>query len=87
MIAFLCSHCQSPDVIRFGRNRNGTPRGRCKSCDKTFTLETRSRAVTAPKQAAIEAALAEHISQRGIARVLHVSRLTIRNLRKKTQTA
>ena len=84
MIAILCLHCQSPDVIRFGHNRNGTPRGRCKSCGKTFTLETRSRAMTATKQAAIEAALTERISQRGIARTLRVSRLTIRNLRKKT---
>jgi transcription initiation factor TFIIIB Brf1 subunit/transcription initiation factor TFIIB len=43
--------------------------------------------MTAKKEAEILAALQERTSQRGIARVHKVSRLTIRNLRKKTLLA
>jgi transposase-like protein len=70
-------------VIRFGTNRSGTERCRCKSCMTTFTLAPKSRAVTPEKEAAILGALSERISQRGIARALKVSRLTVRQVRKK----
>lgn len=74
-------------MIRFGKNRSGTPRCRCKACAKTFTPAPRSRAMTPQKEQAILGALAERISQRGIARALHVSRVTIRGVRKKTRSA
>ena len=50
-------------------------------------MDPKSRAVTPQKEQAIAAALAERISQRGIARALNVSRDTIRQVRKKTQSA
>ena len=88
MIAIACPHCQNREkVIRFGTNHSGTPRCRCKACGKTFTLSPKSRAVTAEKETAILGALAERISQRGIARALKVSRLTIRQVRKKGHSA
>jgi transposase-like protein len=88
MIAIACPSCQNEErVIRFGINRSGTPRCRCKACGKTFTLAPKSRALTPEKEQAILGSLAERISQRGIARSLKVSRLTIRTLRKKTQSA
>jgi transposase len=88
MIAITCPHCQEREkVIRFGTNESGTVRCRCNACKKTFTLAPKSRAVTPEKEAAILGALAERISQRGIARALNVSRDTIRRVRKKGQNA
>lgn len=60
---------------------------RCKACVKTFTPHPKPRSMTPDKQAAIERALAERISQRGIARQLQVGRQTIRALRKRGQSA
>jgi transposase-like protein len=85
MIAVACPACQEvKEVVRFGTNRSGTPRARCKACGKTFTLAPKSRALTTEKEAAIVRALQERTSQRGIARTLHVSRDTIRAVRKKS---
>lgn len=86
MIALTCNHCQSAEVIRFGKNASGTPRFRCKECGKTWVQNPQSRKLSDAKAAQIVGALAERISQRGIARALKVSRDTIRALRKKTQT-
>lgn len=72
-------------MIRFGKNRSGTPRFRCKACGKTWVENPQSRALSPEKADEIVRALAERISQRGIARALKVSRDTIRTLRKKTQ--
>ncbi len=85
MIVVPCPACASADVIRHGTNPSGTARLRCKSCGKTWTPNARSRALSPEKEAAIVGALAERISQRGIARAMKVSRDTIRALRKKTQ--
>ncbi len=85
MLAIPCPHCGSKNVIRFGTNRSGTVRCRCRGCGKTFTLNPRSRALTSEKEEAICRALQERTSQRGIARTLKVGRQTIRALRKKTQ--
>jgi len=88
MIALSCPHCHgSKNVIRFGTNRSGTARCRCLDCKKTFTPFPRSRALTPEKKAAIERALAERLSQQGIARMLKVGRDTIRQVRKKGHSA
>lgn len=88
MVAIACPHCQQTEpVIRFGTNRCGTQKLRCKACRKVFTPQPRSRALTPEKEAAILRSLAERTSQRGIARALKVSRLTIRQVRKKGQPA
>jgi len=87
MIALSCPHCGNVDkVIKFGTNRSGTARCRCHACKKTFTLSPRSRALTPEKEAAIERALTERISQQGIARMLKVGRDTIRKVRQKGQS-
>jgi transposase-like protein len=57
-----------------------------RACGKTFTLSPRSRTLSPDKQAAIERALSERISQQGIARMLKVSRNTVRSVRKKGHT-
>lgn len=87
MIVITCPHCASPDCIKFGKTDSGTPRCRCHACKKTFALAPKSRALTPDKEKIIVAALQERTSQRGIARLLKISRLTIRNVRKKTPRA
>ena len=84
MLAIPCPHCGSKAIIKFGTNRSGTARCRCRGCGKTFTLNPKSRALTPQKEQQICRALAERTSQRGIARTLKVGRQTIRALRKKT---
>jgi len=83
MIALACPHCESTDIIRFGKNESGSPRLRCKACGKTWSPVPKSRALSAETEAAIVRALGERTSQRGIARTFKVSRETVRALRKK----
>ena len=84
MITVSCPHCGNiKDVIRFGYNRSGTPRCRCGACSRTFTLSPRSRALSPEKEALIERALVEHMPQQRIARMLQVSRNTVRQIGKK----
>jgi transposase-like protein len=73
-------------VVRFGFNRSGTRRLRCQSCRKTWTLQARRRDLTPEKEALIEAALQERLSQRAIARTLKVARTTIREVQKKSRS-
>jgi transposase-like protein len=84
MIALACPYCgNTKDVIKFGTNRSGTARSRCRGCGKTFTPHPHSRAMTPQKQEQILLLLQERVSQRGIARALKVGRQTIRAIRKK----
>jgi transposase-like protein len=88
MVALSCPHCgNKKEVIKFGTNRSGTARCRCLDCKKTFTPQPKSRALTLEKQVAIERALAERVSQQGIARMLKVGRDTIRRVRQKGRSA
>jgi len=86
MVALSCPHCESTDIIRFGKNESGSPRLRCKACGKTWSPAPKSRALSSETEAAIVRALGERTSQRGIARTFKVSRETVRALRKKTQS-
>ncbi len=82
---FSCPACGlSEPVIRFGSNRSGTQRLRCKACGKTWTPHARSRALSAEKEALIAAALQERLSQRAIARTFRVARTKVRAILKKS---
>jgi transposase-like protein len=91
MVAITCPHCaDTKQVIKFGKTAAGSARCRCKACGKSFTLAPKSRELTPQKERLILNALAERISQRGIARALQagqVGRQSVRNVRKKTQGA
>ena len=87
MIALACPHCgDTQKVIKKGTNRNKTARCQCNACRKTFTLNPQPRKTSLEREEMVKAALAERISQRGIARMLNMSRVTIRNIRKKMLT-
>ncbi len=86
MVAHIhsCPHCRAVEpVVRFGTNRSGTERLWCKTCRKAWTPVPINRRVTPEKEAQISAALTERLSQRAVARVLKVSRDTIRKTVKK----
>jgi transposase-like protein len=76
-----CPFCQQAEpVIRHGTNRGGTARFRCRACHKTFTPHPTSRQTTSEMEARIVGALQERLAQRAIARMLKVSRNTIRKV-------
>ncbi len=80
-----CPHCQkSAAVVRFGFTDGGRQRLRCKTCSKTWTPEGPGRRISAEKEALIEKALQERLSQRAIARSLSAGRETIRRVLKKS---
>jgi len=82
---YHCPHCQhSARVVRRGFNRNGTQRLQCQECVKTWSPEGKSRTLSAEKEALIEKALGERLSQRAIARTLGAGRDTVRRVLKKS---
>ena len=79
-----CPQCDTSEpVIRFGFNRCGTQRLRCKACGKTWTPKGRSRQLSPEKEGLIAAALSERLSQRAIARTFKVARSTVQEVLKK----
>ena len=85
---YVCPHCERAEaVVRFGFTENGSQRLRCQACRKTWSPEAKSRRLSAEKQALIEKALGERLSQRGIARALKASRDTIRAVQKKRRSS
>ncbi len=82
---YVCPSCgQSAGVVRRGFNRNGTQRLLCRECGRTWTPEGKSRTISTEKEALIEAALGERLSQRAIARTLSAGRETVRRVLKKS---
>ncbi len=71
-------------MVRFGFTDGGRQRLRCQSCRKTWTPEGPGRRLSAEKEALIEAALGERLSQRAIARTLKCGRETVRRVLKKS---
>lgn len=81
----VCRFCGlSEPVIRFGFNRNGTQRLRCTACRRSWSPEGKSRTLSAEKEALIEKALQERLSQRAIARTLSAGRATVKRVLKKS---
>jgi len=81
---YFCPHCQQSDtVIRFGFNRCGTQKLKCRACRKTFTPLPKTRSLSLEKEQMILATLAERVSLRAIARTFKVSRNTVTALLEK----
>ncbi len=84
-LTYACPHCHgTAPVVRYGKNRSGTDRLWCKACRRAWTpAPNNQRRITPEKEGRITAALSERLSQRAIARMLKVSRDTIRATLKK----
>ena len=73
-----CPHCgKAEPVIKQGKTESGTPRAKCKDCNKTFAINPKSHAVTPEKEAAILRLLEERITIRGICRAVKCGPQTV----------
>ncbi|MDR2203773.1 MAG: hypothetical protein LBE76_05700 [Nitrososphaerota archaeon] len=41
-----CIHCNGKDIVKMGKQTNGKPRCRCKTCGKTFQTQYTSNGAT-----------------------------------------
>jgi len=71
-----CPHCQSENVVRFGKTTGGHRRYRCKDCARTFS-EAPERGHSQEFKEHVLAVYQERASMRGIARTFHISRNTL----------
>jgi transposase-like protein len=79
-----CPHChQSESVVRYGYNRGGSAKCRCKVCNKIFTPKPNLRQTTPQTEQRILRALEERLSIEATARLLQVAKKTIYTVLKK----
>ncbi len=85
MIALPCRKCGSTNIAKNGHTKAGTQKYYCKSCGFSGSLTTKDDE-RAQRQEMIEKLHLERVSQRGIARLLGISRTTIITTLKKSDT-
>ena len=84
MIKIPCRKCGSVDIRKNGRTKKGSQKYHCKTCDFYGTLDTMEKKQM-EKEELIEKLLVERVSQRGIARLVGVSRARVVSaIKKKT---
>jgi transposase-like protein len=80
--AFHCPKCDSTNVVKNGKNSAGSQQFLCKACGKSAVMHSkRSRSKIEKEQ--ILSAYHERPSMRGIARLYHISRNTLKIMLKK----
>lgn len=79
----LCAQCGSEQLIRDGKTAGGKQRFRCRSCGRRSNAEPYQSRLPA-LEGQVLALLNERTSQRGIARALKISRVTVAQILKKT---
>ena len=78
-----CRYCQqSQPVVYWGKNRGGSQRLRCQSCNRTFTPQPGTNKISADKEQLIERCLAERLSIEAIARLTRSAKKTIYKVQK-----
>ena len=84
--AVKCINCASENVVKMGRQKNGTPRLKCKECSRTFQLEyVNNGAKPQTKNMIVKMSLnGNGISD--IVRVLEISPNTVTDVLKKLKT-
>jgi transposase-like protein len=83
---YTCPRCESPDLVKNGKNRAGNQQFLCKQCRKSGVLKPKYQRSPAEVER-ILAAYRERPSMRGIARTFRISRNTLRKLLKKSPNA
>ena len=81
-IVFHCPECNSTKVVKNGKNSAGSQQFLYKACRKSAVMYPQNQRSQAEKDE-ILAAYHERPSMRGIARMYHVSRNTLKKLLKK----
>ncbi len=77
-----CIHCGSERVVRDGKSRGGKQRYRCRGCGRR-SREHPYQGRSPAQEEQVLALMQERTSQRGIARALHISRVTVAHILKK----
>jgi len=85
MITLPCRKCGSTDIAKNGHTKAGTQKYYCKSCGFSGSLTTKDDE-RAERRDLVEKLHLERVSQRGIARLLGMSRTTILTMLKKSDT-
>ncbi len=76
MIAIRCPKCGGPQLRKNGRTKTGQQKYHCKTCNSYGTLDTHA-AHRQQQRALVEQLHSERVSQRGIARITGLSRMTV----------
>ncbi len=82
ILIFQCPKCGGTNVVKNGKNRAGNQQFLCKDCRKSAVMYPHNRKTPADKEQ-ILAAYHERPSMRGIARMFHISRDTLKEWLKK----
>lgn len=78
-----CGQCGSTNLIKYGKNRVGTPRCRCKDCGACRVVEPKRPELTAERQELVAKTYQERNSTRSTGRIFGVSHTTVRQWLKK----
>ena len=81
-IVFHCPKCDSTNVVKNGKNSAGSQQFLCKDCHKSAVMYPQNQRSQAETDQ-ILSAYHERPSMRGIARMYHVSRNTLKKMLKK----
>ena len=79
---FHCPKCDSTDVVKNGKNSAGSQQFLCKDCGKSAVMYPKHQRSEA-EQEQILATYRERPSMRGVARLYHISRNTLKNMLQK----
>ncbi len=87
MVAVLCRHCGSDQLVKNGYARNGKQKYKCRTCSRQSRENPGSRAYSPERKAEILRAAEERSSLRGLTRTFGVSRTTVIAWQKKGRDA
>ena len=82
VVVFHCPECNSTHVVKNGKNNAGSQQFLCKDCHKSAVMYPQNQRSQEDKDQ-ILSAYHERPSMRGIARVFHISRNTLKKMLKK----
>jgi len=72
-----CIHCDSADIVKMGKQTNGKPRCKCKTCKKTFQTKYTSNGAKPQTKQLILKLSTNGNGIRDISRVLNISTNTV----------
>ena len=81
-VTFHCPNCDSVQVVKNGKNSAGSQQYLCKDCGKSAVMYPKYQRSEVEKEQ-ILATYRERPSMRGVARLYHISRNTLKTLLKK----
>lgn len=71
--------CKSENIVRFGKQLNGTQRYQCKDCSKTFSLNTRKTFDADFRLMVVNVHITTGKSYREIGQIFNISHQSVKN--------